>query len=44
LMEGSEIPALAENETKRKEQWRIHYRRPGRCTTDVENLRERGKI
>jgi hypothetical protein len=40
-----EIPALAENETKRKERWRREvYRKPGRCTTTVENLMERGKL
>ena len=44
LMQGSEIPSLAENETKRKERWRIHYRRPGRCTTTIDNLIERGKL
>src|SRR5258705_11645192 len=30
LMNGSKIPALAENETKRKERWRIKDRRPER--------------
>jgi hypothetical protein len=44
LMQGSEIPPLAENETKRKEGWRIYYRRPGRCTTTIDNLIERGKL
>lgn len=40
----SEIPRLAENETKRKERWRIHYGKPGRCTTSVEDLENRGKL
>lgn len=38
------IPGLAENEVKRKERWRIHYRRPGRCTATIQNLMERGKL
>jgi hypothetical protein len=44
LMGGSEIPVLAENETKRKESWRVHYRRPGRCSTDIDDLIRRGKL
>lgn len=40
----SEIPVLAENEVKRKERWRVHYRRPGRCSVDIQNLIERGKL
>lgn len=40
----AKIPRLAENETKRKESWRIHYRRPGRCVTTVKDLKERGKL
>jgi hypothetical protein len=45
LMEGSEIPVLAENETKRKERWRREvYFRPGRCVTTFEDLIERGKL
>jgi hypothetical protein len=39
-----EIPSLAENETKRKETWRIHYRTPGRCVTTIRHLEERGKL
>jgi hypothetical protein len=39
-----EIPGLAENEVKRKERWRIHYRKPGRCSTTVDDLIERGKL
>jgi len=39
-----EIPVLAEDEVKRKERWRIHYRKPGRCTADIQNLIERGKL
>ena len=45
LMEGSDIPVLAENETKRKERWRREvYFRPGRCCTTVDDLIERGKL
>jgi hypothetical protein len=44
LMNGSEIPALAENETKRKESWRRRYRTPGRCSTDIVDLEKRGKL
>ncbi len=39
-----EIPTLAENETKRKETWRIHYKTPGRCVTTIRHLIERGKL
>lgn len=39
-----DIPRLAENEVKRKEQWRIHYRRPGRCSADVQDLINRGVL
>lgn len=39
-----EIPALAENECKRKERWRIHYSNPGRCVTTVDDLLEKGKL
>ena len=39
-----ETPRLAENETKRKERWRIHYKNPGRCVTTVEDLEKRGKL
>jgi hypothetical protein len=38
------IPVLAENETRRKRKWRIHYRRPGICTTTVDDLDTRGKL
>lgn len=44
LMNGSEIPALAENETKRKESWRRKYRTPGRCSTDIADLEKRGEL
>lgn len=44
LMGGSEIPSLAENETKRKERWRIRYRKPGRCVTTIDDLIEKGKL
>jgi hypothetical protein len=39
-----EIPRLAESETQRKERWRIHYRKPGRCVTTFRHLEERGKL
>jgi len=39
-----EIPSLAENETKRKERWRIRYNNPGRCVTTVAHLDEKGKL
>lgn len=39
-----EIPQLAENEVKRKERWRIHYKKPGRCSVTVDDLIERGKL
>jgi len=42
--EDSELPKLAENETKRKERWRKVYRRPGRCSTGVTDLENRGKL
>ncbi len=42
--EDAHIPRLAENETKRKEVWRQHYGKPGRCSTDVEDLERRGKL
>jgi hypothetical protein len=44
LMESYKIPRLAENETKRKESWRIHYRTPGRCSTTIDDLIQRGKL
>ena len=45
LIEDWEIPALAENETKRKERWRREvYRTPGRCVTTIDDLIERGKL
>jgi hypothetical protein len=40
----SKIPRLAENETKRKEMWRVRYRKVGRCVTTVSHLIERGKL
>jgi hypothetical protein len=42
--EDWEIPGLAENEVKRKERWRIHYRKPGRCRADIQDLMNRGKL
>lgn len=37
-----EIPRLAENETKRKENWRIRYKNYGVCRTTIDNLIDRG--
>jgi hypothetical protein len=42
--DSEHIPTLAENETKRKKKWRLHYRRPGRCSTTVDDLDARGKL
>lgn len=42
--EEAEVPRLAENETKRKERWRIHYRNAGRCVTTVDDLIQKGKL
>lgn len=42
--EDESLPGLAENETKRKERWRIHYHRPGLCMTTEDDLIERGKL
>lgn len=39
-----EIPRLAENEVQRKERWRIHYGKPGRCYVTVDELIEKGKL
>jgi hypothetical protein len=39
-----EIPGLAENEVKRKERWRIYYRKPGRCSATIDDLIDRGKL
>lgn len=45
LIDGNpDIPRLAENETARKERWRIRYGHPGECRTTVDNLIERGKL
>lgn len=44
LTEDYETPRLAENETKRKEGWRVHYRNPGRVVTTVHDLIEKGKL
>jgi hypothetical protein len=44
LLEDWDLPRLAENEVKRKERWRQHYRTPGRCTADFADLEARGKI
>lgn len=44
LVDDWELPRLAENEVKRKERWRRHYKRPGRCTADFADLKARGKV
>ena len=38
------IPRLAENETARKERWRVRYQNFGECRTTVEDLINRGKL
>jgi|SRR5271156_4586602 len=38
------LPRVAENETKRKEKWRIIHRNPGRCVTTEDDLIEKGKL
>ena len=38
------IPRVAENEVRRKEKWRKHYRKPGRCITTIDDLDQRGKL
>jgi len=42
--EDANLPRLAENETKRKERWRVRYCNPGRCVTSVLHLEERRKL
>jgi hypothetical protein len=42
--EDAHIPQSAENETHRKRKWRVHYRRPGTCTTTLDDLDTRGKL
>lgn len=44
LTDDDELPRLAENEVKRKERWRIFYKKPGRCTANVVDLENRGKL
>jgi hypothetical protein len=44
LLEDWELPRLAENETKRKERWRIHYGNPGRCFTTYADLEAKGRV
>lgn len=39
-----EIPRLGENKVKRKERWRVHYRKPGRCIVTEDDLIEMGKL
>lgn len=38
------VPVRAENETRRKRKWRLHYRRPGMCITTPEDLVGRGRL
>ena len=42
--ESSEVPRITENEVKRKERWRIFYRKPGRCTADIHDLMIGGNL
>ena len=44
LMDDWETPQVAENELKRKERWRIHYKKPGRCSVTFDELIEKGKL
>jgi hypothetical protein len=44
LTDDFELPRAAEQEVKRKEGWRQHYKRPGRCYVTVEELIAKGKI
>jgi len=44
LLEDDDLPRLAENEVKRKERWRIFYRKPGRCVVGLAELEKRGKL
>ena len=37
--EERELPQLAENETARKERWRLRYKNYGLCVTTYEELR-----
>src|SRR6266496_2051909 len=32
LLDDDALPRLAENEVKRKERWRLLYKKPGRCS------------
>jgi hypothetical protein len=44
LLGDFDLPRLAENEVKRKERWRQHYRKPGRCIAGLLELESRGKV
>jgi hypothetical protein len=44
LLQDNELPTLAENEVKRKQRWRIIYKKPGRCSADLLDLQNRGKL
>ena len=44
LADGDDLPRRAENEVKRKERWRRHYRKPGICRVDVSELDAKGKL
>jgi hypothetical protein len=39
-----DLPQLAENETARKERWRLRYGNYGLCVTTVEELEVKGKL
>jgi hypothetical protein len=43
LLDDFELPRLVENEVKRKERWRQHYGKPGRCVAGLAELEARGK-
>jgi hypothetical protein len=43
LMEESDIPYLCETEVKRKEHWRIHYNKPGRCRATPDDVEARAR-
>ena len=44
LTDDFELPRVAEQEVRRKEAWRQHYKKTGRCYVTVEELEVKGKI
>lgn len=44
ILTDSDIPHLAESEAQRKEHWRVHYRKPGRCYVTLADLEARGRV